>query len=144
MNIHIHIHICVDRYMHTCTHACDRNLLCYRIPHTGLLTQWTKMYQLSLFGSATEKLMKATIDGDLNEGVQFVGQSNGVIDDIPIVQDLLNRVVEEAVETHRRIGKQHIKKVADFAEDVDYATAAATTTTDRQHQHQISMAAAKS
>ena len=127
--------------MHTCTHACDRNLLCYRIPHTGLLTQWTKMYQLSLFGSATEKLMKATIDGDLHEGVQFVGQSNGVIDDIPIVQELLNRVVEEAVETHRRIGEQHIN-VKNFTEDVDYTTAVATT--DRQHQHQISMAAAKS
>jgi enoyl-[acyl-carrier protein] reductase II len=24
----------------------------------GLLTQWTKMYQLSLFGAATEKLMQ--------------------------------------------------------------------------------------
>ena len=130
--------------MHTCTHACDRNLLCYRISHTGLLTQWTKMYQLSLFGSATEKLMKATIDGDLHEGVQFVGQSNGVIDDIPIVEELLNRVVEEAVETHRRIGEQHIN-VKNFTEDVtDYTTAVATVTTDRQHQHQISMAAAKS
>ena len=42
----------------------------------GLLTQWTKMYQLSLFGAATEKLMKATIDGDLNTGVQFIGNSS--------------------------------------------------------------------
>ncbi len=32
------------------------------------------MYQLSLFGAATEKLMQATIDGDLRQGVQFVGE----------------------------------------------------------------------
>ena len=66
------------------------------------------MYQLSLFGAATDKLMKATIDGDLKEGVQFVGQSQGVIKDIPTVQDLLDRVVREAVSTHKRIGEQHM------------------------------------
>ena len=62
----------------------------------GLLTQWDKMYQLSLFGAATEKLMQATIDGDLDKGVQFVGQSMGLIEDIPTVQQLVDRVVLEA------------------------------------------------
>ena len=66
------------------------------------------MYQLSLFGAATEKLMKATIDGDLQEGVQFVGQSQGVIRDIPSVQELLDRVIGEAVKTHKRIGDDHV------------------------------------
>jgi enoyl-[acyl-carrier protein] reductase II len=64
----------------------------------GLLTQWNKMYQLSLFGAATEKLMKATIEGDLKGGVQFVGQSMGLINDIPRVQELVDRVIQEAKE----------------------------------------------
>lgn len=70
----------------------------------GLLTQWDKMYQLSLFGAATEKLMAATIDGDLERGVQFAGQSIGLIHDVPTVQALVDRVVNEAGESVRRAG----------------------------------------
>eukprot|EP00606_Chrysophyceae_sp_TOSAG23-5_P001345 GSChrysophyteH2.ASY1.ANO1.1269.1 assembled CDS len=66
----------------------------------GLLTQWRQMYQLALFGAATEKLMKATIDGDTTEGIQFVGQSQGLIGDIPSVEDCLERCVSEAVDVH--------------------------------------------
>lgn len=65
----------------------------------GLITQWDKMYQLSLFGAATEKLMQATINGDLDKGVQFVGQSMGLIEDIPTVKALVDRVVLEAKES---------------------------------------------
>jgi len=36
----------------------------------GLLTQYDKIYQLSLFGAATKKLIAATVDGDLDSGVQ--------------------------------------------------------------------------
>jgi enoyl-[acyl-carrier protein] reductase II len=69
----------------------------------GLLTQWKQMYQLSLFGAATEKLMKATIEGDLQGGVQFVGQSQGLIGDIPTVQELLDRCVDEAMQANRKV-----------------------------------------
>lgn len=68
----------------------------------GLLTQWDKMYLLSLFGSATTKLMKATIDGDLENGIQFVGQSQGLIYDIPTVQELVDRCIEEAFQIHQK------------------------------------------
>ena len=70
----------------------------------GLLTQWKQMYQLALFGAATPKLMASTIDGDMEKGVQFVGQSQGVINDIPSVDDLLERVIEEAIQSHTRLG----------------------------------------
>ena len=40
----------------------------------GLLLRWDKMYSLSLFGAATKKLMAASVDGDLEAGVQFVGK----------------------------------------------------------------------
>lgn len=72
----------------------------------GLLTQWDKMYQLALFGAATEKLMKATIDGDLEHGVQFIGQSQGLINDIPTVEELVQRIVLEAVQQHEMVGQK--------------------------------------
>lgn len=72
----------------------------------GLLTQWDKMYQLSLFGAATEKLMKATIDGDLEYGVQFIGQSQGLINDIPSVDELVQRIVMEAITQHEMVGQK--------------------------------------
>lgn len=70
----------------------------------GLVLQWDKMYLLSLFGAATKKLMAATIDGDLQNGVQFIGQTQGLINDVPTVQELMDRVVAEAVEHHKRVG----------------------------------------
>ena len=70
----------------------------------GLLTQYDKMYQLALFGAATEKLMAATISGDLDQGVQFVGQSQGLIEDIPSVDELVQRMVAEAIAQHEAVG----------------------------------------
>lgn len=72
----------------------------------GLLTQWDKMYQLSLFGAATKKLIDATVNGDLKTGVQFIGQSQGLINDIPSVQELVDRCVREAEEAHAEAGKK--------------------------------------
>ena len=63
----------------------------------GLLTQFDKIYTIAQFGAATEKLMKATIDGDSENGVQFIGQSQGLISDIPSVEELIQRIVNEAI-----------------------------------------------
>ena len=63
----------------------------------GLLTQFDKIYTIAQFGAATEKLMKATIDGDFENGVQFIGQSQGLISDIPSVEELIQRIVNEAI-----------------------------------------------
>ena len=76
----------------------------------GLLTQWTKMYQLSLFGAATEKLMKATIDGNLEEGVQFIGQTQGLINDIPSAQTIIERSVAEAIATNANVRERYVVK----------------------------------
>ncbi len=72
----------------------------------GVLTQWDKMYQLALFGAATEKLMAATIDGNLQNGVQFVGQCQGLIQDIPTVEELVQRCVKEAEQHYSAVGKK--------------------------------------
>ena len=34
----------------------------------GMLLQWDKIYQLSLFGSATKQLIQATVHGDIQKG----------------------------------------------------------------------------
>ena len=62
----------------------------------GLLSQFDKIRMLSLFGAATEKLEAATIKGDLDNGVQFIGQSQGVINDIESVEKIASRVMTEA------------------------------------------------
>jgi enoyl-[acyl-carrier protein] reductase II len=62
----------------------------------GLLTQWDKMFIVAQFGAATERLQAATVRGDLEEGVQFIGQSQGMIHDIPTVEEVIQRVVAEA------------------------------------------------
>lgn len=65
----------------------------------GLLTQWSKLYAVAQFGAATKVLQKATIEGDLEQGVQFVGQSQGVIRDIASVDALMRQIIQQASET---------------------------------------------
>lgn len=66
----------------------------------GLLTQFDKMYAVAQFGAATEAIQAATVDGDLEEkGVQFVGQCQGLIEDIPTVDELVQRIIQESIDT---------------------------------------------
>ena len=62
----------------------------------GLIADYKKIYMLAQFGAATKQFMGATMDGDLEEGVQFIGQSQGLIGDIVSVEDIINRCVLEA------------------------------------------------
>ena len=65
----------------------------------GLATQWDKMFAVAQFGAATTAIQAATVDGELEGGVQFVGQSQGLIHDIPTVQDVMQRIMKEAQES---------------------------------------------
>ena len=65
----------------------------------GLLTQYNKMFAVAQFGAATQAIMAATVDGKLDGGVQFVGQSQGLIKDIPTVEELMQRIILEAEQT---------------------------------------------
>lgn len=69
----------------------------------ALVVQFDKMYQLSLFGAATEKLIDATVHGNLKDGVQFIGQSQGLINDIPTVDDLIKRCVNDAINVNGNV-----------------------------------------
>ena len=62
----------------------------------GLLTQWNKMFAVAQFGAATNAIMAATVEGKVEGGVQFVGQSQGLIHDIPTVEVMIQRIMQEA------------------------------------------------
>ncbi len=68
----------------------------------GLLTRWNQMFAVAQFGAATEAIQAATVDGDTEKGVQFVGQCLGLIDDVPTVQALFERILMESEEAHRK------------------------------------------
>lgn len=73
------------------------NLPLYKVI-PGLITQWEKMYIIAQFGAATESIMKATVEGNHEEGVQFIGQSQGLIEDIPTCDELVQRIISEAMD----------------------------------------------
>ncbi|GAX20941.1 hypothetical protein FisN_1Lh399 [Fistulifera solaris] len=81
----------------------------------GLIAQWDKMFMVAQFGAATEALMAATVDGKLDEGVQFIGQSHGMIHDIPLVEDLVQRIITEA----REISHRQSSVFDDFTESME-------------------------
>ncbi|MGM0564276.1 MAG: NAD(P)H-dependent flavin oxidoreductase [Pseudomonadota bacterium] len=67
----------------------------------GLFVMFDKIKLLAYFGAATPRLMAATEDGDLQKGMQFIGQTQGLIHDVPSVDELIKRVIEQAEATHR-------------------------------------------
>lgn len=61
----------------------------------GLVTQFDKMFMIAQFAAATEHIQAATVNGSLKDGVQFIGQSQGMIHDIPTVDEIVQRIVRE-------------------------------------------------
>lgn len=68
----------------------------------GLVVQFDKIFIIAQFGAATEKIMAATVDGDVEHGVQFVGQGQSMISDIPTVEQCIKRTISEAVNVNRQ------------------------------------------
>ena len=62
----------------------------------GMLTQPQNLRQLAQFGAATESIRLAIEDGDHQRGVQLIGQVQGLLDDIPTVNELFQRLLSEA------------------------------------------------
>lgn len=59
------------------------------------------VYTIAQFGTATEAIQAATVHGNVDEGVQFVGQAQGLIHDIPTVDELVQRIVLESDRIHQ-------------------------------------------
>lgn len=75
--------------------ASTMNIPIYKIL-PGLLTKFSQIFMIAQFGAASEKLQKATIDGDIQNGIQFIGQSTGLINDIITVDEVIQRIMMEA------------------------------------------------
>lgn len=52
--------------------------------------------QLAYFGAATLQIRKAVIEGDHVTGVQLIGQVQGLVKDVPSVEVIMQRVMQEA------------------------------------------------
>lgn len=68
----------------------------------GMLAMLDKVKLLAYFGASVPRLKAATIDGDLDKGVQFIGQTQGLIEDIVPVKTIINRILEEAKTIHQK------------------------------------------
>jgi enoyl-[acyl-carrier protein] reductase II len=63
-----------------------------------LVSEPERIRLLAYFGASVSMAEAATIHGDVENGVQFIGQSQGLVDDIPSAGDVVRRVVAEAHE----------------------------------------------
>lgn len=52
--------------------------------------------KLAYFGAATLQIRKAIMEGDHTDGVQLIGQVQGLVKDVPVVADIMQRVMLEA------------------------------------------------
>ncbi len=71
----------------------------------GLLTRIEQVKLLTYFGAAVPRLRAATEAGDLEYGMQFIGQVQGLIQDVPTVQEVFERILSEAYQAHQRTGE---------------------------------------
>lgn len=64
--------------------------------HSVLKQGFIPALKLAYFGAATLQIRKATQLGDHKEGIQLIGQVQGLVKDVPPVADILQRVIQEA------------------------------------------------
>lgn len=69
----------------------------------GMLLMVNKVKLLAYFGASVPRLQAATVDGDLTKGVQFIGQTQGLINDIASVETIILRTVQEAKELQQSL-----------------------------------------
>ncbi|OHX19457.1 NAD(P)H-dependent flavin oxidoreductase [Chromobacterium sphagni] len=71
----------------------------------GMISQPQALRQLALFGAATESIRLAIQEGDHMKGVQLIGQAQGLIEDVPTVAELFERVMAEAAACKLRLSE---------------------------------------
>ncbi|MFY9179384.1 MAG: nitronate monooxygenase [Venatoribacter sp.] len=71
----------------------------------GMLVMINKVKLLAYFGASVPRIQAATVHGDLNKGVQFIGQTQGLINDIVSVKDIIERTVKQADSLNKELAK---------------------------------------
>ena len=64
-----------------------------------LFSGWKNASQLAYMANAFKSIRSATEDGDVKDGVITLGQTIGLIDDMPTVSELIERIAKEAEDT---------------------------------------------
>ncbi len=77
---------------------------------SGLLVMPDKIKLLAYFGAATIKLRAATEDGDVQDGMQFIGQTQGLINDILSVESIMMSVISDAQKTQEATASFFVKE----------------------------------
>ncbi len=72
----------------------------------GFVAAPDRIRMLASFGAAIEKVEAATIHGDLERGVQFIGQAQGLVDDLASAGDIVRRTLAEAREIQATVADQ--------------------------------------
>ena len=70
----------------------------------GMLAQPENIMKLAHMATAFDKIQAATEKGDLDFGVQLLGECTGIIHDIPTVKEVIDRTIKEAKAAQKRIG----------------------------------------
>lgn len=85
----------------------------------GMLVEYDKIYALAQFGAATKDIQAATVDGDVERGVQFIGQTAGLINDIPSVEELVQRIIADATaKSAKNAAAFNVSNLVEDSEDV--------------------------
>jgi enoyl-[acyl-carrier protein] reductase II len=66
----------------------------------GMLAMMDKVKLLAYFGAAVPRLKAATVDGNYKKGVQFIGQTQGLINDQPSVQQIFDDIKKDVQTVH--------------------------------------------
>lgn len=69
----------------------------------GLLAEPKQIRLLACFGAATPRLKAATEAGDLTKGMQFIGQSQGLIRDVVSADEVIQRLINDAHGSWQRV-----------------------------------------
>jgi enoyl-[acyl-carrier protein] reductase II len=71
-----------------------------------LVSGWSNAKNLAFMANAFKLIRIATEDGDVIKGVLPVGQVTGLLNDIPTVQEVIERTVKEAEEVMKGLAKK--------------------------------------
>jgi enoyl-[acyl-carrier protein] reductase II len=71
-----------------------------------MLSGWKNAKQMAFLANTYQNALFATEKGDTERGILPVGQVTGLLNDIPTVAELMERVVSEARETGKKMGSQ--------------------------------------
>jgi enoyl-[acyl-carrier protein] reductase II len=74
----------------------------------GTLVEPQKVRLLANFGAATPRLKAATEQGDLTKGMQFIGQSQGLIHDVCSAEEMMQRLIRDIDGAWRQVQRKII------------------------------------